>query len=64
MTKWFLWKGDVKPSDIHRRLPAIDGEKAAARSTVFNWVRGFNSGKEAAQAPVREWHRNSNKMVS
>jgi len=32
---WILWKGD-KPSDIHRRLSDICGEKAAVRTTVCN----------------------------
>jgi hypothetical protein len=44
---------------IHRRLSAICGQNAPARSTVFNWVRGFNSGKGTAPAAVREWHRNT-----
>jgi len=34
----FWWNEGVTPSDIHRRLPAICGERAPERSTVFNWV--------------------------
>jgi hypothetical protein len=45
-TAWFPLKED--PSDIHRRLYAVCGRKAPARSTVFNWVRSFSSGKETA----------------
>jgi hypothetical protein len=56
-TTWFLWKESVTPSDIHRRLSAVCAEEAAARSSVFNWARGFNSGKETAQVAVREWYR-------
>jgi hypothetical protein len=26
---------------------------------VFNWVRGFNSGKETVQVAVHEWYRNT-----
>jgi hypothetical protein len=59
LTTWFLWKEDVKPSDIRRRLSAIGGKEAPARSNVFNWVRSFGSGKETAQAAVREWRRNA-----
>jgi hypothetical protein len=44
--QWFLWKECFKASDIYRRLSAICGEKAPVRSTVFNWGRTFNSGKE------------------
>jgi hypothetical protein len=56
-TTWFLWEEDVAPSDIHRRLSAVCGQKAAARSTVFSWARGVNSGKETAQATVDEWQK-------
>jgi len=58
-TTWFLWKKGFKPSDIHRWLSAIRGEKAPARNTVFNWVRSFNIGKKTGQAAVREWYRNT-----
>jgi len=44
-TTWLLWEGRVKPSDIHRPLSAVCGERAPERNTVFNWVYGFNSGK-------------------
>jgi hypothetical protein len=37
------------------------GEKAPAGSTVFNWGRSFNSGKETAPAAVRDWCRNTAK---
>jgi hypothetical protein len=33
--------------------------KISACDTVFNWVQGFNSGKETAQAAVYEWHCNT-----
>jgi len=33
-TTWLLWKEGFKPSDIHRQLSAIRGEKAPARNTV------------------------------
>jgi hypothetical protein len=49
----------VKASDIHRRLSAICGEKATARSTVLNWVQNFTSGKDTALAIVREWYRDT-----
>jgi hypothetical protein len=26
---------------------------------VFNWVRGFNNGKETAQVAVHEWYFNT-----
>jgi len=52
-TTWLLWKEGFKPSNIHRRLSAIRGEKAPARNTVFSWVWGFNSGKKTGQAAVR-----------
>jgi hypothetical protein len=52
-TTWLLWKEGFKPSDIHRRLSVIRGEKAPARNTVFSWVRSFNSGKKTGQAAVR-----------
>jgi len=32
--------------------------KTPACGTVFIWVRGFNSGKETAQAAVHEWYCN------
>jgi hypothetical protein len=51
-TAWFLRKEGVKPSDVQRRLSAVCGEEAHARSTVFNWVRNFNSGKATAQAAL------------
>jgi hypothetical protein len=56
---WFLWKEGVKPSDIHRRLPAVFGQKSHARNAVLNGVRGFKSDKEIVQVSVHEWHRNS-----
>jgi hypothetical protein len=34
---WFLWKGDIKPSDIHQ-LSAVCEEKAPACRTEHNWV--------------------------
>ena len=39
---WFLWVEGVKQTDIHRRLAAICGQKAPARSTVFKWVQSFD----------------------
>jgi len=33
----FLWKGGIKPSDIHQ-LSAVCGEKAPACRTDLNWV--------------------------
>jgi hypothetical protein len=57
-TMWFLCKQGVKPPDIHHWLSAICGEKTPAHSTMFNWVWSFNSGKESAQAAVREWYHN------
>jgi hypothetical protein len=53
-TTWFLWKEDVKLLEICQ-LFAICGEKAPARSAVFNGVRRFGSGKEMAQVAVHEW---------
>jgi len=54
-TTWSLWEEGVTPSDIHRRLSAVCGQIAPARSTVFNCVRSFGSGKAAAQVSVHEW---------
>jgi hypothetical protein len=34
---WFLWKGDIKPSDIHQ-LSAVCGEKAPVCRTELNRV--------------------------
>jgi hypothetical protein len=36
-TMWFLWKGDIKPSDIHQ-LSTVCEEKAPACRTERNWV--------------------------
>ena len=58
-TMWFLCKEDVTPSDIQRRLSAVCGQKAPASSTVFSWLRGFNSGKESAQVDVPARYRNT-----
>jgi len=57
-TTWSLWEEGVTPSDIHRRLSAVCGQKAPTRSTVFNWVRSFSSGKAASQVAVHEWYNN------
>ena len=57
-TTCFLLKESVKPSDIRRRLSAICGEKAPARSIVLNWVRSFKCGKKIAQAAVQGWYLN------
>jgi hypothetical protein len=58
-TTWFLWKEGIKPSDIHRQLSPICGEKAPAHGTVFNWVQSFNTDKETALAAICEWCHNS-----
>ena len=57
-TAWSLWEKGVPPSDIHRRLSAVCGQTAPARSTVFNWVRSFSSGKATAQVAVHGWYNN------
>jgi hypothetical protein len=49
----------VTPSDMYRQLSAACGEKARACSTVFNWIRGFDPGKEIAQAAVGGWYRDT-----
>ena len=49
---WSLRKEGVTPSDIHRRLSAVCGQKAPAHSTVFNWVQNFSSGNATAQAAL------------
>jgi len=36
-TKWVLWKGGIKLSDMHQ-LSAVCGEKAPACRTELNWV--------------------------
>ena len=58
-TTWFLFKEDVTPSDIQRRLSAVCGQKAPASITVFSCVRGFNSGKGSAQVDVPARYRNT-----
>jgi hypothetical protein len=37
----------------------VCGLKTPAGRTVFSWVRGFNIGKETAQAAVHEWYCNT-----
>jgi hypothetical protein len=58
-TAGLLWEEGVKPSDIHRLLSAVLGEKASACRTVFIWVRSFNSGRKTGQEPVCELYRNT-----
>jgi hypothetical protein len=53
-TTWFLWKEDLRPSDIRSLLYEICGQKTPARSTAFNWAGNFHTGKETAQAAVHE----------
>jgi hypothetical protein len=48
LTTWSWWKEGFKPSDVHCQVSAICGEKAPARSSVFNWAWNFDSGKETA----------------
>jgi hypothetical protein len=48
----FLCKEGAIPSDIHRRISAVFGQKAPARSTVFSWARSFDSGRRTAQSAV------------
>ena len=55
----FLCKEGAKPSDIHRRISAILGQKAPAHSNMFNWVRSFNIGKRTAQDAVSVWYSNT-----
>ena len=40
-------------------LSAFCGQKAPARSTVFNWVRSLKSGKKTAQTSAHDWYSNS-----
>jgi hypothetical protein len=44
-TVWFLWKGGVKPSDIHQLL-AVCMEKAPARRTELKWVWSSTVGRK------------------
>ena len=46
----------VVPVDFHGRLSAVCEDKAPERSTVFSWVRSFDSGKATAQAAVLNLH--------
>jgi hypothetical protein len=57
----FLCKEWAKVSDIHRRISAVFGEKTPARSTVFRWVRSFDSGKLTAQDAVSVRYSNTPK---
>ena len=57
----FLCKEGAKLSDIHRRISAVFVEKAPARSTVFSWVRSFDSGKRTAQDAVSVRYSNTPK---
>jgi hypothetical protein len=41
----FQWKEGAKLSDVHCRLFAVCGVKAAAGITVFNWVWSFKQKK-------------------
>ena len=41
MTRCFLWKEGVKPSDTERCLCAVCGNKASAGSTVSIWIRSL-----------------------
>jgi hypothetical protein len=56
---WFLWKKALKPSDIHHCSSANCGEKAPARSTMYNWI---TSDKETALLAVHEWYCNTLKQ--
>jgi hypothetical protein len=49
----------VTPSDNHRWLSAICGDKATARIIVFYCVRNFNTGQENVQTAVPEWYCNT-----
>jgi len=57
----FLYKEGAKLSDIHRRISAVLGQKAPARSTVFSWVRSFDSGKWTAHDAVSVRYSNTPK---
>ena len=57
----FLCKECAKPSDIHRRISDVFGEKTPARSTVFSWVWSFDSGKLTAQDSVSVRYSNKPK---
>jgi len=41
---WLLWKESIKLSYIHCWLSAICRGTESTHSTVFNWVRSYNSG--------------------
>jgi len=62
-TTWILWEEGAMPSDGHRLLFAICGEKTPACSTVFNWVQSFSSGKETAPPAVDGWYRNNSEAI-
>jgi len=49
----------VKPSDTLCSLSVIWAENATACSSVFSWVRSFNSGTGTAQASALKCHRNT-----
>jgi len=55
-TTWILWKGD-KPSDIHRRLSDICGEKAAVRNSEFNWTVSRNRYRRLSGVASRQFWR-------
>jgi hypothetical protein len=59
---WFLWKEDIKLSDISQ-LSLVCGDKAPAYSIVFIWVRSFNSGLETGKVAVLVWYHNTAKEL-
>ena len=50
---YFLWKENVPPKDIARRLSAVFGDNAMQLRTVYKWVQRYAGGRESLEDDPR-----------